>query len=323
MKNSLINNSKILLPFFVQLLFLGTVSTSSLFAQVHNNGLLHVGTNTVFVVQEGEFSFGSTSVSTTTKSAPYVVLDGKIMVLPDASFLTNGSTTKYVNGYAGTFATTQTLLAIGSSSIYAPIKVTASTNSGVQAAFFNTPPLTTYQGGLAFSVNAVANEEFWIVKGSNALLSLSYRASSNLNTVVTDIDNLTIVGYHAANANWEVIDSAVESGANIVEGNITSTNAIDLSLYEAFALGSKAVLSTTDFDTAVVTAFIADEKLNLTTSNAMKMIEIYDISGRLVMSLQGDNQMMVSKDFNQAAGVYIAKITFSDYTIASRKFINP
>lgn len=221
-------------------------STTELLAQVQNNGTLHVADNGRVFINTGDFNFGSASTTATSKTNTYASTDGKIMLGSGVVFDTDGTASKFVNGYAGTFNTGETTLALGANLVYAPIKVTATTNDvltnkNVHATYFNSNPLSTYTVDLDVSVNVVADTEYWIVKGENAVLSLSWRESSNLDAFTASLPGVTIVGYNTVDAEWQVIDSTPESGATLTSGFIKSTNPINLSEYSAFAIGEKGV----------------------------------------------------------------------------------
>lgn len=221
-------------------------NTTEVLAQVQNNGTLHVGDNGMVFINTGDFNFGSASTTATSKTNTYASTDGKIMLGLGVVFNTDGTASKFVNGYAGTFNTSETILALGANLVYAPIKVTATTNDvltnkNVHATYFNSNPLSTYTADLDVSVNEVADTEYWIVKGENAVLSLSWRESSNLDAFTASLAGVTIVGYNTADAEWQVIDSTPESGATLTSGFIKSTNPINLSEYSAFAIGEKGV----------------------------------------------------------------------------------
>lgn len=225
------------------ILIIGANSFTEIAAQIHNAGTLRVVGGSLYL-HSGEFSFGATSVTGTTRSTPFNALDGTILLGPSASFATDGAPQKFVNGHAGTFNTSSTLLAIGGSggTVYAPIKVQANTNiNGVQACYFRSAPLTPFNGGLAANVNNVANTEYWIVKGDNAIVSLSWRSASNLNVFTTSLVGVSIVGYNTTNSKWELIDSTPEPGSTLTSGYIKSNSAINLSNYSALAIGEKAV----------------------------------------------------------------------------------
>ena len=213
-------------------------------AQVQNNGILHVGANSYLYINTGSVSFGSSSATTTNISTPYSETDGKIILGSASSFSTDGTAPKFVRGYAETRNTTETLLAIGAGTTYAPVKVTSSAGTGVHATYVNSPPLTAYAGGLDLSVNAVANTEYWMIKGAYAIVTLSWRASSGLSSY--PFADVTIVGYK--NGKWEAIPSVIDATSEFggtsalnATGSITTSSAVALSTYDAIAIGRKGV----------------------------------------------------------------------------------
>jgi hypothetical protein len=220
------------------------VFSVNLQAQLQNNGVLYVSDNNYLFVNSAGFSFGSAATTSTNKSLPYSASNGKYVLGQSASFSTDGTSSKFINGYAETRNTAETLLAIGSGSTYAPIKVTPSFSTGVHATYVNAAPLTTFNGGLLSGVNAVANSEYWMIKGVNSIISLSWRASSGISSF--GFADVIIVGYK--NNKWEAIPSEIDvtskfggqsslSGA----GSVTSTISVNLSDYSAFAIGEKGV----------------------------------------------------------------------------------
>lgn len=217
---------------------------NSLQAQVQNNGILHVAANSYLYINTGAVTFGSSSATTTNVSTPYSGTDGKIILGSASSFSTDGATPKFVRGYAETRNTTETLLAIGAGTTYAPVKVTSSAGTGVHATYINTAPLTAYGTTLDASVTAVANTEYWMIKGADAIVTLSWRASSGLSSY--PFADVTIVGYK--NGKWEAIPSVIDAtsefgGTSALNGtgSITSSSAVALSTYDALAIGRKGV----------------------------------------------------------------------------------
>lgn len=237
--NILTNNKRLASALFV----LG-FGWNGLQAQVQNNGILHVGANSYLYINTGSVSFGSSSATTTNISTPYSGSDGKIILGSASSFSTDGTAPKFVRGHAETRNTTETLLAIGAGTTYAPVKVTSSPGTGVHATYVNSAPLTAYSGGLDLSVNAVANTEYWMIKGANAIVTLSWRASSGLSSY--PFADLTIVGYK--NGKWEAIPSFIDATSEFggtsalnATGSITTSSAVALSTYDAIAIGRKGV----------------------------------------------------------------------------------
>jgi hypothetical protein len=217
---------------------------NSLHAQVQNNGILHVAANSYLYINTGAVTFGSSSATTTNISTPYSGTDGKIILGSASSFSTDGTAPKFVKGYAETRNTVKTLLAIGAGTTYAPINVTSSTGTGVHATYINAAPLTAHAGGFDLSVTAVANSEYWIIKGADAIVSISWRASSGLSSY--PFADVTIVGYK--NGKWEAIPSGIDATSEFggtsalnATGSITSSSAVALSTYEAIGIGRKGV----------------------------------------------------------------------------------
>jgi hypothetical protein len=235
------NQKNLTIYVFIMVLFF---QINPVMSQLQNNGILHVNTNGMLYLKSGEFKFGFSSETTTSKGSPYVATDGKFMLGSSAVFTTDGAVSNFVNGYAGTFKTGSTILVTGAGSNYVPVKVEPSSIvQGVHAAYFNSAPLTAFVG-LGASVSEVANTEYWIVKGDNTVLSLSWRPNSNLSGF--SFSDLTIVGYK--NGNWEAIASSVDvnsifgGGSSLSgSGSISSLNAVVLSDYDAFAIGEKGV----------------------------------------------------------------------------------
>ncbi len=214
-------------------------------AQMHVNGKMYIASGSAMYVSQGNVTFGTTAELTTQKRLPFNSLDGRIILGGTSVFVTDGTVPKFVNGYAATTKITSTLLATGSTSVYAPVMVVPSTNTGVQAAYFNQSPTTTIGSTLNQTVREIANTEFWIVKGAPSILTLSWRSSSNLSGLV--FPDVVIVGYK--NGAWEEIPSAIDSNSKITgiasslngAGTITSLSNVNLNDYSAFAIGEKGV----------------------------------------------------------------------------------
>jgi hypothetical protein len=222
-------------------------SHSTVEAQVHNNGSLHVAANGVLFVNSSPMTFGATSTTTTSKATTYAATDGKIILSSTATFSTDGAAPKFVNGYAETRSTSVKTLAIGAGTIYAPVQVTPSAATGTHAAYFSSTPLTVVGSTLDTpAVTAVANAEYWIIKGASSVVSLSWRAGSGLSSYV--FPDVTIVGYNTTSSKWEKIPSTIDAtsvfgGTSVLSGSgsITSTSAVALANYSAFTIGMKGV----------------------------------------------------------------------------------
>lgn len=317
------NRKSLILSVFTVSLFL---DASSVLAQLQNNGILHVKENGVVFVKSGDFNFGLSSETTTSKSTTYFAEDGKILLGTSAVFSTDGASAKFVNGYAGTFSTDPTILTIGAGSNYAPVKVVPNSNiHGVHAAYFNAAPLNIFPG-LDASVSQVANSEYWIIKGENSILSLSWRPSSNLGTF--SYPDVTIVGYK--NGNWEAIPSAIDTnsvfgGISVLSshGSISSLNPIILNNYDAFAIGEKSMLSTGEFTVDNETiVFINNDFLHIKSKINIEEINLFDVSGRLIISYKNDTpSTLITVPFNHASGMYILKTKLNNGQLHTQKIL--
>lgn len=87
-------------------------------------------------------------------------------------------------------------------------------------------------------------------------------------------------------------------------------------VYQNGALGNE------NFDNLQINAFINNNIFSLATNKEVKSIQIFDIAGRLIASIDGKNQKNISSDFNNSKAIYLAKIYFVDGTITSQKLIN-
>lgn len=81
-------------------------------------------------------------------------------------------------------------------------------------------------------------------------------------------------------------------------------------------------LDNNTFNTNQVLAFIKDENLNIAASLAMTNVEIYDITGKKLQSININNEKSIKKAFNYAEGFYIVKIKLDNGSIVSQKLIN-
>ncbi|RYZ18405.1 MAG: T9SS type A sorting domain-containing protein, partial [Chitinophagaceae bacterium] len=98
-----------------------------------------------------------------------------------------------------------------------------------------------------------------------------------------------------------------------VAGNFTDRFEL---VYQSNALG------TNDSDATQTFAFISNNMLQVQSLNALKNIEVYDITGKQVNSYKlNTGETRFSADFTNADGFYMAKITLIDGTVVTRKMV--
>lgn len=211
-------------------------------AQVQNNNSIYVGNNANFYVAAGNYNFGPSPATTQTSklAASYGVLSFS------ATAIANGANdSHYLNGYARTYGTTQAILPVGDGGFYAPVAVTPSASTGVDAAYFRASALTV-GAAKAASVNLISTTEYWNVKssGANSRISLTWRATSGIAYLTNgSLSNLTILGWNGSQ--WVNIASTVDvtsilgGVSNFTAGSISTNASVALSAYSAFTIGSK------------------------------------------------------------------------------------
>jgi hypothetical protein len=228
-------------------LFLFFLSFYTSFAQVQNDGVVYIGNQGSFFVESGSFNFGTTTGSTTTTRRSDVLdpLDtnyGKLIFASGTS-TTGVSDAHFLDGYGSYLGTSPFLFPTGQTGVYAPVRVTPSSNSGVDAAYYRSSAVSI-AATLDPSVSAISSVEYWDITGSNtSQISLTWRSSSNILSLVSNLNSLTIVGYDGIK--WVEIPSSYDTtsilggSSTTTAGSISTTALVNLSLFKAFSLGSK------------------------------------------------------------------------------------
>jgi hypothetical protein len=223
------------------LLILSFLGTSCLTAQVQNNTSVYIADGTEAYLASGSFYFGNSPASTGTSRTSLVY--GKLSFGAGATWA-GASDSHYIDGYAGTWGNSSFVMPIGQSGVYAPVQVIPSASTGVDAAYFRSNP-ATIGSALANTVGAVSTIEYWNIKGSSsAIVSVSWRSSSNISVLTGgNINRLSILGWNGSS--WNEIPSVVDTtsflggSSSLTTGSIASTSPVDLATYSYFTLGIK------------------------------------------------------------------------------------
>ena len=220
-------------------------------AQVSNKGDLSIFNNGTFYVK-GAFVFGSSGlVQTSRTSGTY----GKISFSPLAT-ISGVSGTQFIDGYVRKQGNSVLLFPIGQSSRYAPVQITPSIDSVIDAAYFATNPSAIGIAMDASSVSYISTSEYWDISspvlGSTSKISLTWRTtSSGVQTIANGVfDDLTIVGFSRSTNQWQQIPSIIDVTSVLSEtssisggGSITSFNDVELDDFSAFTFGRKGFCS--------------------------------------------------------------------------------
>ncbi len=226
------------------LLFLFVLVGVDLMAQVQNNGAIYVGDSGQFYVGSGVYNFGvNPAVTKTSKTSAY----GVMSFAGDVT-MSGAGNNHYVDGYVRTYGVNLFVAPVGDGGVLAPIAVTPSTSLGVDVSYSRSSP---YSLGpiLGNSVRAISSKEYWGVNGSSeAVITLTWRASSDVHLLSTSLADLVILGFDGSG--WVLIPSSFDFRSllgglsSIVAGSITSISSVDLTQYNAFTIGSKSCFPT-------------------------------------------------------------------------------
>jgi hypothetical protein len=82
------------------------------------------------------------------------------------------------------------------------------------------------------------------------------------------------------------------------------------------------LLSNTDFDSNAVVASLNEQTLFITAKLPITQVLVYDLSGRLVVTIPVDQQTTITENFPFAAGIYVAKVKLNNGAVVTQKLIN-
>ena len=112
-------------------------------------------------------------------------------------------------------------------------------NTVLKCSYSFDDPINKFSNSDSLSLNLtdISRQEFWMLSGVNSLaITISWNDRSSLFKLTSQIQNLTVVGYHKETKKWLDLGSTKTTGT-IEEGFITSDELIP-DEYEAFTFGS-------------------------------------------------------------------------------------
>ncbi|WP_139149615.1 GEVED domain-containing protein [Flavobacterium caeni] len=85
----------------------------------------------------------------------------------------------------------------------------------------------------------------------------------------------------------------------------------------------ESALGNTSFSASGLSAFIAERQLNVSATEAIESIDVFEVNGKLVKSYLPDTQSKTFvDDFVFAQGIYFAKVKLTNGTVATQKLMN-
>lgn len=310
---------------FLYILNLGIFSLgiTSSFAQIQNNTVLHIGDNCSMFIESDNFMFDSSIGQTSTTRTPTNY--GKLIFSSTAS--ANGSSSNhFLNGYARIQSTSPLLFPVGQSGVYAPVNVAPSSINPIDVAYYRSNP-STIGNTLDIGVPLISSLEYWNIQGdNNAMISLTWSASSNLNSIASSTIELFIVGYDGAK--WVKIPSLVDAtsilggSSSLTSGSLSTLATVNLNNYKYFSIGADAALSTFQFDLNGYKVYTRDSELRILSYDEMTNVEVFDLTGKVVFESKILNMNEFVTPFNVSSGIYLVRVKFSDDRIVIKKLIN-
>ena len=219
-------------------------ATLSSGAQVANKGNMYIADNADMYIGSSAYYFESGGSSATSRTA---ALHGALSF--SAATFNGASDSHFIDGYARAIGSTATLFPVGQTAVYAPVKVAPSASATVNAAYFRAAP-STIGSTLDAGVTAISTVEYWgVVSSSNAVITLTWRASSNLAALSQNsLSNITIAGWNGTA--WVDLSATVDAtsvlggSSTLTAGSVTTDAAIAPGAYTVYTLGIKGGCST-------------------------------------------------------------------------------
>ena len=250
------------------------------------------------------------------------------------AFYSGESDIKHINGFASISNKNNFYFPLGDQSFLRPIVINSNSNiNWSQATYLKENPNRPSSISDTFStdnkqltIEAINNKEFWILKSDTSLnISLSWNSESNLVGLTENINNITIVGYHIRNNQWENLGAQSVTG-NLEEGFISS-DFFTPNQYGALGLGvllkSINSLRLSDFFITPNGDGINDVLIIPETENSPNnILRIYNRYGVKVFEqknyqnqfngITNSNNLVINKDKGLARGVYFYSLTLLD-----------
>lgn len=294
-------------------------------AQVHHDGDLYIGDNSIIYIGDESFDFAAGVITTSRTELEYGVLS-----FSDVTAWKGADDAHFVDGYAQTNSSSAFILPIGQSDIFAPIQVIPSNSEGVDAAYFRLTP-RSIGSVVDESILSISGVEYWDINstGASATISLSWSSSSAISSLTSvSLSNLTIVGWNGSK--WVVIPSLVDeysilgNTSSLASGSISSNETVDLSAYFAFSVGTTIKQhQVPEFDTVELIAYANKNKLFISASLPITALIVYDIMGKVILSEHLNGALKHEIPFYHAEEVYVVKIELENSSsLVTKKIIN-
>ena len=272
---------------------------------VHSEAEIHIGSYAVY--NEG--------ITTTDRSDSH----GTVSLGEGVS---NGNETPsgYVDGYLRTYTSGEWKYQVGSGEIYAPVLLHLESQLPVDAAY-NAEGFQSSEIDEEF-LDIVSDKEHWDVLSENkGKITLYWEAHSDLNSMLTELQDLTIAGWNGEK--WTLISSVINENSNLESGSIASESSQDFSVYSAFTFAKLAEedMGTGDVKISEAYMFFKNNKFLMWSSEQIESVQIFNLEGKLIASYI-PKQIKFESSFPYPNGVYLVKSILNNGKVVTRKLIH-
>lgn len=181
-----------------------------------------------------------------------------------------------------------------------------------------------------------AAQVYTLLDGTNTQLAINARPAFQTTDVVA-------LGLSKSTTASETFSIAIADKEGVFAGNTVNVFLYDIQLntYHNLANGPYAftsnatqlndrfqvvyqngLLSTPDFDSNTVVASLNEQTLSITANLPITQVLVYDLSGRLVVTIPVDQHTTITENFPFAAGIYVAKVKLNNGAVVTQKLMN-
>ena len=177
-----------------------------------------------------------------------------------------GNNTQHIDGYAKSYMNGSILFPLGDNGIYRPAAISnASVSNPTYAAYFGVNPSIAVTsslrggaepllpGGIVYPISvkstmvaSIDSTGYWDINGTEQTkISLTWIPNTSLSQYLSDLKNLTIVGWSSSINSWVEIPSMVDSisilgtRSTLTAGSITTSELLSPNDYDVYTIGFK------------------------------------------------------------------------------------
>lgn len=224
----------------------------------------------------------------------------------------------FIDGYVRVYNSGEYIFQIGNENVYAPIEINFQNDELTNVAYnrnsFNPTEVDA-------TLEILSSIEHWDILGQNdGNITMIWSNQSNLSDFINELSELTIAGWNGSK--WSAINSTIEISSDLNSGKISTTEAIDFSVYSAFTFAKSAELNVSDFNIYDLKIALQNNQFILRSSESILKSQIFDIQGRFLKEFKINENQNFQSEFNYPKGIYITKLILKNGKIITKKLMH-